>query len=285
VPTHAPGSTVAARAGLNYGVWLLHAAPNKSDRFYDITGALSFAAVILREYWAAGRPISPRATLIASAGVMWCARLGNFVFQRIARDGHDRRMTLKHSPLLFLIPFTLQAVWTMSLLTPSILSMRYGGSGGGASGAVAVATPEPIGAIDYATAAVWAFGFCLEVVADRQKADFANAGLRETLGYITSGVWAHSRHPNYMGEIILWTATAVLAYRDVGHNPACPAPAAVFAAPSISFLLLNFVSGVPLLEARARKLWGDRAEFQEYIRSTPVVWGNPFALMRAMLAA
>lgn len=271
---------------MNYGCWLFHAAPYSSDRFYDTTGALSFLVAVLQEV-SAQRTLSPRTAAVVSAGVLWCLRLGSFLFDRIARDGHDRRMNkMKGNPWLFLIPFTLQAVWTMSLLTPSILAVRHGGHHATPGHGPAADRPppaEPIGPIDYAVGAVWVFGFALEVLADRQKAAFAVAGLREKQGFISTGVWAHSRHPNYMGEIILWAATALMAYRDIQSNPQCTVASAVLAAPTLTYLLLNFVSGVPILEARAQNLWGARQDFRRYVESTPVLWGSPTALLGEML--
>ncbi len=71
--------------------------------------------------------------------------------------------------------------------------------------------PSPIGPIDYlGTALVLAF-LTLETVADEQQWKFqqekkrqiaSGKGLKEpyNVGFIRSGVWAISRHPNYFGE-------------------------------------------------------------------------------------
>jgi hypothetical protein len=39
--------------------------------------------------------------------------------------------------------------------------------------------------------------------------------------------------------------------------------------------LLNYASGVPLLEESAEKKWGDRADWQEYKNKVPVLFGLP----------
>ena len=84
---------------MNYAVWLLHAAPNGSDKFYDLTGAVSFgASLLLAATSEAGRKgLSPRAIAVLLAGLAWCARLGSFLFFRILRDGTDRRQKFKGS--------------------------------------------------------------------------------------------------------------------------------------------------------------------------------------------
>ena len=45
--------------------------------------------------------------------------------------------------------------------------------------------------------------------------------------------------------------------------------------PVFVFVLLTRVSGVPALEARARKRWGDEEAFQRYVRRTPVLVLRP----------
>jgi steroid 5-alpha reductase family enzyme len=56
---------------------------------------------------------------------------------------------------------------------------------------------------------VRAAGFVVEVVADQQKTIF-RADSKNKGRFITSGLWAWSRHPNYAGEIVLWIGQFVL---------------------------------------------------------------------------
>ena len=58
---------------------------------------------------------------------------------------------------------------------------------------------------------IWAFGFVVEVAADRQKTAF-RADPENARRFISSGLWAWSRHPEYFGEIVLWAGVAVMAY-------------------------------------------------------------------------
>ena len=41
--------------------------------------------------------------------------------------------------------------------------------------------------------------------------------------------------------------------------------------PVFVVLLLTRVSGIPMLEARAEKRWGDEEEYQQYTNRTPVL--------------
>jgi protein-S-isoprenylcysteine O-methyltransferase Ste14 len=114
-----------------------------------------------------------------------------------------------------------------------------------------------------------AAGFLLEIVADRQKrrfkADPANAGK-----FISSGLWAWSRHPNYFGEILLWLGVAMVAAPVLSGWQLVSLISPVFVV-----LLLTRVSGIPLLEARSDKRWGSEPEYQSYKLNTPVLIPRP----------
>ena len=123
---------------------------------------------------------------------------------------------------------------------------------------------EPFGIVGFIGLGLWIFGFIFQVVADHQKTQFkanpANEG-----NFITEGLWSISRHPNYFGEIVLWTGIAVMALPVMSGLQYVSLVSPVF-----GFLLIYFVSGVRLLENKADKKWGNNSEYQEYKRNTPV---------------
>lgn len=57
---------------------------------------------------------------------------------------------------------------------------------------------------------LFACGLGLETLADHQKTVFRREPVNHGR-YIHTGVWAYSRHPNYLGEIMLWTGLAIAA--------------------------------------------------------------------------
>ena len=187
----------------------------------------------------------------------WALRLGPFLFKRIHEDGGDGRFdALKPDFARFLMTWTLQGLWVFLTF---------------ACGLVAMTTPDPVplGWPAAIGASMWLVGWGLEVVADRQKRAFrhdpANAG-----GFITTGLWAWSQHPNYFGEILLWSGIAVIALPTL-HG----AQLATLISPLFVFVLLTRISGIPLLRARAKKRWGDDPAYQAYLARTPTLVPRP----------
>ena len=82
--------------------------------------------------WAAGTLTPAGGALVVMVGV-WTLRLGLFLFRRIHRVGQDVRFSeIKTAPWLFLVTWTLQAVWAFITMLPVlILLTRPGGAPGG----------------------------------------------------------------------------------------------------------------------------------------------------------
>ena len=227
----------------------------RTERYFDLTGSLTYLTVIACGVVFGNR--DPRALLLALMVGLWALRLGSFLFARIRRDGVDRRFdVLKQDFARFLLTWTLQGLWVF--LTVSC-----------ALAAIAAAETVSLGPLAALGAAVWSAGFAIEAVADRQKAAFrADPANRDH--FIDTGLWAWSRHPNYCGEIVLWIGAALVAL------PALSGWQYVtLISPLFVYVLLTRISGVPLLEARSDKKWGDDSDYQAYKARTPVLWLRP----------
>ncbi len=88
--------------------------------------------------------------------------------------------------------------------------------------------------------------------------------------FISTGLWAWSRHPNYCGEILLWIGVALIAV------PALSGWSLVtLISPVFVYVLLTRISGIPLLESRSDAKWGNDPEYQAYKAHTPVLWLRP----------
>jgi steroid 5-alpha reductase family enzyme len=227
----------------------------RTEHYFDLTGALTYLTLVGCALAAGHRDV--RAVLLTLLVAAWALRLGGFLFLRVKQDGSDGRFDqLKHSFPRFLMTWTIQGLWVFLTLAAALGAM---------TGPVAV----PLGPLAALGVVLWAIGFAVEVLADAQKRVFkrdpANAGR-----FISTGLWAWSRHPNYAGEIVLWTGIALIAAETLSGWRWL-----TLVSPLFVYLLLTRVSGVPLLEARARKRWGDDPAYRAYVQRTPVLWPRP----------
>jgi len=228
----------------------------RTEQFFDLTGSATYLtlvalALLLNEERDA------RSILIAALVAIWALRLGTFLFRRVRAAGFDRRFdSLKESLPRFLMTWSLQGLWVYLTL---------------AAGLAAMTAETRIGIDLFAVigAALWLVGFAIEVTADAQKSAFrsdpANADR-----FISSGLWAWSRHPNYFGEILLWIGITIIALPVLSGWQW-----ATLVSPVFVTVLLTQISGIPMLEARARRSWGDEPAFQDYVARTPVLIPRP----------
>jgi len=222
----------------------------QTERFYDLTGSITYIAVTLAAISAATAP-SGAQWLIAIMIFIWAGRLGSFLFRRIHAAGGDQRFDhIKVSSSRFFVAWTLQGAWVVVTSCAALT-------------AILSAEQTAVGVIYVMGAVMWVAGFVIEVMADQQKsrfrADPANAGR-----FINVGLWARSRHPNYFGEILLWAGIAVMAIPYLSGTQWV-----VMLSPLFVYALLTRISGIPTLVRRGQELWGDDPAYQTYVANTP----------------
>jgi len=222
----------------------------QTERFYDLTGSITYIAVTLAAISAATAP-SGAQWLIAIMIFIWAGRLGSFLFRRIHAAGGDQRFDhIKVSSSRFFVAWTLQGAWVVMTSCAALT-------------AILSAEQTAVGVIYVMGAVMWVAGFVIEVMADQQKsrfrADPANAGR-----FINVGLWARSRHPNYFGEILLWAGIAVMAIPYLSGTQWV-----VMLSPLFVYALLTRISGIPTLVRRGQELWGDDPAYQTYVANTP----------------
>ncbi len=238
--------------GINW-IAFVPAYLSRTERYYDLTGSVTYLTVTATAVYLSGAT-DPRALLLGSLVAVWALRLGTFLFARITRDGGDARFDeVKVSFPRFLMAWTLQGLWVVLTLACALA-------------AITNVDARPLGLFALVGAVVWAVGFSVEVIADRQKSRF-RADPQNKGRWIDTGLWALSRHPNYFGEITLWTGVAVIALPELAGWQYVTLISPVFV-----YLLLTRASGIPLLEDRADEKWGDDPEYQAYKDRTPVLW-------------
>ena len=229
----------------------------QTEKFYDLTGSLTYLSVI----WYSLVLSSDQLTNINGANIaivllisLWAIRLGSFLFMRIHHDGEDKRFrSIKPSASQFFMTWTLQGLW-VSLCSMCALT------------AISSNTGVVTNIFFYIGLALFITGFTVEVVADMQKSAFKAIPANKDK-FITLGLWAKSRHPNYLGEIVLWTGIAVMSFSSLQGLQYL-----TLISPIFTYLLLVYVSGVRMLEARGDLKWGDDPDYQNYKKSTPTLF-------------
>ena len=232
----------------------------KTEKFYDLTGAITYTTVILLAVFL-GPTLNPtlsiRSIIILVLVVVWAFRLGFFLFRRVLKVGEDKRFEeIKKSFTRFLLTWTLQGLWVSFTLAAALA-------------AVTVTQPSTYGAYDLVGlilgGIIWLVGFSFEAIADYQKNKF-RANPENKGKFIKNGLWSISRHPNYFGEIVIWIGMAIIALPTlVGWRYV------TLISPIFVILLLTLLSGIPMLEKSADKKWGGQEDYEEYKKNTSVL--------------
>lgn len=226
------------------------AAIAQQEKYYDLVGSLTYLSIIaVASYLSA--PLDWRAIVAAAMVATWAARLGGFLFMRVGKSGGDSRFDqIKTNPARFFTAWTLQALWATVSASAAIVI-------------ISSAERVPLDVFFWTGAAVWLAGFTIEVTADWQKSAFkedpSNKG-----DFINTGLWKWSQHPNYFGEITLWTGILIMAWPLLSGTAYL-----VIASPVLIYLLLTKVSGINLQEKQGKERWGDDPEYQAYKKNTP----------------
>jgi steroid 5-alpha reductase family enzyme len=226
------------------------AAGFKTDKVTDLSYSLSFLvlAVVLMVLEGAFRPVQILAVAVTCA---WAIRLGGYLLIRIIDMGKDDRFDeMRDDPLRFARFWLLQAVsvWLISFPVIFVLSIE---------GTV-------LSWLSIVGAGIWLLGFVFETLADAQKYRFKSNPDNKG-GFISHGLWRYSRHPNYFGEILCWWGIFLV----VAPSLSGAAWVAVLGPLGITALLL-FVSGIPMLEKKHDRKYGDDPAYREYKESTSI---------------
>ena len=191
--------------------------------------------------------------ILASLVILWAVRLGSFLFLRIKKAGEDKRFReIKTSFARFFLLWTISGMWV------SFCSMC-------ALTAIASNDGVIVNNIFYIGLVTFIIGLSIEIIADSQKTKFRKDPNNKDK-FINEGLWAKSRHPNYVGEITLWAGVAIMSFSSLEGSQYISLISPVF-----TYLLLVYVSGVPQLTASGQKKWGHLESYQDYIKNTPTL--------------
>ena len=222
----------------------------QTEHYFDLTGSISYLSAIALAFYL-NPSVDPRDLLIGGLIAIWAIRLGSFLFLRVKQDGKDNRFTVMKTQFhWYLMTWTIGGLWVF-------LTMAAG------LAAITSDVSMPLGFMTYIGLALWIVGFSIEVIADKQKRNFKREMNKEK-EFITTGLWAWSRHPNYFGEITLWAGLTLIALPVLSGWQLITLISPVFV-----YILLTRISGIPMLENRAIKKWGSDPEYMDYLEKTP----------------
>ncbi|KAL9027722.1 MAG: hypothetical protein Q9196_003795 [Gyalolechia fulgens] len=248
----------------------------QSERFYDLSGSFTYISCTALSLYLPTLRARAAAAALGTTKPAWPSLLaalsgnGGFNWRQVAlsaaviiwatRQSFNADVTLKQ----------LMPVLALNSLPASLLSTL----------------PAAITLTDILGLLLYVGGLGFEVTADRQKDKWVQEKKtkRHNEEFLTRGLWSKSRHPNYFGEVTLWTGIATLAggvlvsnVGQVGMGLAASgllgkatALAMAGVSPAFITLLLFKVSGIPLSEDKYDKKYGGRRDYQEWKNSTPM---------------
>jgi steroid 5-alpha reductase family enzyme len=105
----------------------------------------------------------------------------------------------------------------------------------------------------------WIIGFIWQTISDYQLTIFVK-NKKHKNEIMNTGLWKYSRHPNYFGEILIWWGIYIMIIPfDYSYY--------FVISPITITLLLNYVSGVPMLE----KKYDSNEAYQDYKKKVPAI--------------
>lgn len=217
----------------------------RNSSVYDAYWSVAPLAFVLG-HWALGAPVSARSLLYVALLALWAVRLTfnwargwggldheDFRYRDLQRKfGGGVRYWLVSFAGLHFFPTLI----VLAGLLPS--ASIFAGS-------------APLGPLDLAGAAVMLLGVGTQALADEQLKRFV-ARRVERDAVCEDGLWAYSRHPNYFGEVCIWTGPVLLA---LGSGEA----RWWSALGACAIVALFLFASIPLMEARQAKKpgWAD----------------------------
>ncbi len=233
--------------GINL-VMFIPAYKFKTDKLTDISYSVTFVVVAL--FGLLTNHISLSKLVLFLMIFIWAFRLGTYLLTRIQKMGKDNRFdSMRASIIKFGSFWVLQGFTVFVVLIPASYFFHE--------------SFEQFTLLSYAGILLWLIGLVIETIADYQKTTFIKNP--ENKGkWVNAGLWKYMRHPNYLGEILVWTGVYLYIF------PALSSELAILGLVSPLFItfLLVFVSGIPLLEKSANKKWGNNHDYAIYKKNT-----------------
>ena len=245
-------------------IFFIHAYIFQTEHYFDATGSFTYISLsiilILNSIFSSSfEGLNPYTYLIGIMVILWSLRLGMFLFKRVKDVGQDIRFVeMKKDFFWFFMTWTLSGLWVFLTYVAGLSAMT------------SINLIENMSFYHFIFMLtgflLWVVGFVIEILADNQKKIFrenpSNKGK-----FISSGLWAWSRHPNYFGEIILWLGIAIIAFPSMDGGEFLG-----LISPLFVYVLLTKISGIPMLEKSSDNKWGLEEDYIKYKKTTPILF-------------
>jgi steroid 5-alpha reductase family enzyme len=258
----APYRNTALIGFVTHTIGWLHGSFFQTEKFFDFAYATTFVLTLSYTYAHTSNP-HPRKLLSSALVLVWALRLGYFLFSRFL----ERKRDFRHDEIKTLWAFNLFAWWTQALwiwwVGCAAFSLNLSPNDD--------EQPE-LNVVDAIGVYLYCLGSAIEIVADRQKTSFLSRHPRKET-FIDEGLWFYSRHPNYCGEILIWVGVCVVAWKGAGvfdHDDVAPSTVLFRAWSPLFAGLFLFGTSVQLLKDVNDKAFGDRADYQAYVKRARV---------------
>lgn len=252
--------SLAISFGVNILVFFL-AFFTQKDTFTDITYSIVFALIYTLNLFVF-RDIKSYSFFDIAAYVvvmLWAIRLGAFLLYRVHVFKKDARFDKMRKSFLKFGTF-----WLIQGATNWIVSLPLM-----FAGSFYISSGNNLSVVAFILLGFAFISLLLETIADMQKLIFK---LQKKSGFIKSGLWSISRHPNYFFEIAFWFlfSISIIFY---GTNKDFINYEGIFSllGPVFLMLLINFLSGVPILERNSLIRYKGNKDYEEYLKKTPSV--------------
>ena len=227
----------------------------QTEKFFDLTGTISYVSSVFFIFFKTNTvdSINLGSLALSTFIIIWSLRLGTFLFLRIKKEGKDRRFNdIKKSFSWFFMTFSVSGMWVTICSICALTGIANG---------IIFSSTTIIGII------IFIIGFTIEIIADSQKTKFRAKDDNKDK-FISIGLWKYSRHPNYLGEIILWLGISFISFSSLEGLQYI-----TLISPIFTYLLLVNVSGINLLEKSGEKKWGHLDSYRSYKENTPRLIG------------
>jgi steroid 5-alpha reductase family enzyme len=253
---------LAGLSAVMAAAWICQAL-SRNIGWVDVFWTLGTAAagVILALAWPHAGASSPRRLMICAIVAVWSVRLGVHLIRRVARSPEDGRYLELRAQWGAALQPRLLGFLQLQALVAAVLAAAI---------ALAANRPGPLGLQDALGLVIALTALSGEAAADRQMKAFA-ADPSNHGAVCDRGLWAWSRHPNYVFEWLWWFTFPVVALRASGGDGS---GWWTLLAPALMFLVLRFGTGVPPLETHMLRTRG--ARFQAYQARVPIFLPHPF---------